>query len=213
MGEIDYSAPEKIVLIGRSQAGWHAAYTWGGGGQTGSSSGGSLEGYVKDRPAGDENSRGGRTAEGAFVYDGKNLSYEDAAKIAICGPIPYPLVPLGMAEYEHHYPPIYKHASECKIGSMTYVAVDVYLDYYRRAGARIGQVHNERVYWDDERVPDAVIEAVWKLVHNPEELKASCQKFQSALRLLGYDSLGGHYYLNPWCGMYVGIEKDGYTHS
>ena len=147
------------VLIGRGMAGWHAdsvgetppegeRYT-----STGSSSGGTLETYLKEAPA------------GTPIYDASECDFDTFAHFVMKGPMVRGT--LGKGEVSRFT----KEDKECLLGmlpglsggfdtlavlalndlsSLDYVSVDVYLQLLQEKcpGVKVGKVYGGQVVWD-----------------------------------------------------------------
>jgi hypothetical protein len=149
----------KIVLIGRGNVGWHAttvgepsphgaAYT-----ATGSSSGGSLQDYLKEAP------------EGTPIYDAEEADINAFTDFVVRGP----MVKASLDKGEIHR--FSQADKECLLGmlpalggefqaigvlamagisSLDYVAVDVYIQMLREKvpGVKVGKVVKSAVEWE-----------------------------------------------------------------
>ena len=137
---------EPYSIIGRGKAGWHAA------GHNVSSSGGTLDGYLKD------------ARNGALIYDAHDADTDAFTHLVIAGPMVDPdLPPGGVRRFGDQdaaarmcgpggltgaFKTIATLAQDASYSGLDYVACDVYETLLRAVpGMKIGHVHNGTVVW------------------------------------------------------------------
>ncbi len=139
------------VLIGRGKNGWHADMV--GDDSTASSSGGTLEGYLREAP------------DGTPIYDADQAEYGAFASMVVGGPmvdgrlgkgeikrfsendkrVLFGMLPALQGEFQ-----TIGVLAMADISSLDYVSVDVYLQMLREKvpGVRFGHVYNHQAVWE-----------------------------------------------------------------
>jgi hypothetical protein len=145
------SRDRKYVVIGRGKSSWHSDFIEGG--NKSSSSGGTLEGYLKE------------ASDGTPIYDAIESDYATFAKWIYSGPmIDVFLEPGQISKFNEQQTktllgmlPALKGGFDtlavmalADISSLDYVAVDVYLTMLRErvSGVKFGTVQGGKVIWE-----------------------------------------------------------------
>jgi hypothetical protein len=139
----------KIALLGRGKRGWHASTV--GENCEGSSSGGTLEGYLAE------------CDDGVPVYDCDEADYSSFAALVCNGPMVKPSLPAGtiqkfgdMKALAEMMPALgggFKSIAATALAglsSLDYIATDVYFALLKEKvpGAKTGTVQQGKIVWD-----------------------------------------------------------------
>lgn len=93
-----------------------------------------------------------RVAEGAFVLD-KRPTEDKGVSLVFSGPmikadLPPATVNNGWGEDKVTYTDVSDAIERGKIRGMSYVSVDVYVEMWKRAGAKVGRKVNGQIVWE-----------------------------------------------------------------
>jgi hypothetical protein len=125
-------------IIGRGLAGWHSQGVHEG--NSCSSSGGTLEGYLKD------------ARDNTPIYDASDCNEDQFITFVFRGPLIDVRLEPGQIRKLFSGTTMTYQAGGSVIDSSSYVAVDVFLDLLHQCvpGVRFGIVRNGKAIWDGE---------------------------------------------------------------
>lgn len=138
---------QHIRLIGRSQAGWWAAFHTDD--SIGSISGATSPDDLARTLTAAQNYGEPRTSEGALIFDADQIPYDLAVSLALGSPMYDVRAPPGHARTYLTHPRVYQPLAQVRPGPLDYVAPDVLVSIYRLHGARCGMVYNGQIVWED----------------------------------------------------------------
>ena len=93
----------------------------------------------------------GDLAEGGVVFDKRPcVDRDDFCSMVVSGPMLKESLPSGhYQDWDRKVVPV---TSETKLGGFDYIALDVYLDIWRKAGAKIGIRKGDSIHWESGEV-------------------------------------------------------------